>query len=126
MGNSSHHGERFKRLWSGNWQGYGSPSEADMALCGILAYWTRGDEDRIDTLFRLSGLYREKWGTRRGDSTYGEQTIARTINGATSFYTPNGERKRVYRSVPYSYPYQRAEEQPDEREHMLQARAEEI
>ena len=126
MGNASRHGERFKRLWAGNWQGYGSQSDADIALCGILAYWTQGNEDHIDELFRLSGLYRDKWDTRRGDSAYGEQTILKAINGATSFYAPNGERKRAYRTVPYSYPYQRAEEQPGEREQMLQARAEEI
>ena len=34
---------------------------ADQALCNILAFYTRGDIDEIDRLFRQSALYREKW-----------------------------------------------------------------
>ena len=48
-------GERFSRLWDGDTDGYGSHSEADLALCGMLAFWTGGDAARIDTLFRQSG-----------------------------------------------------------------------
>src|ERR671910_1378345 len=33
-------GERFSRLWNGDTQEYGSHSEADLALCGMLAFWT--------------------------------------------------------------------------------------
>ena len=58
---SASNGERFSRLWYGDTSGYGSHSEADLALCGMLAFWTGGDAARIDTLFRQSGLYREKW-----------------------------------------------------------------
>src|SRR5262249_24440997 len=45
-------GGKFNRLWSGTWQGeYGSQSEADMALCMKLAFWTGRDAGRIDSLF---------------------------------------------------------------------------
>src|SRR5829696_5480409 len=54
-------GARFSRLWNGDTSGYGSHSEADLALCGMLAFWTGGDATRIDTVFRQSGLYRKKW-----------------------------------------------------------------
>lgn len=30
----------FSRLWSGDWSGYRSQSEADEALCCLLAFWT--------------------------------------------------------------------------------------
>jgi primase-polymerase (primpol)-like protein len=79
---------RFKNLWNGNLAGYASQSEADLALCNFLAFWTRGDAARIDRLFRRSGLYRAKWEERhRADGrTYGEMTIARAITpGHTSF-----------------------------------------
>ena len=59
---SAKNGALFDLLWSGAWQGrYGSQSEADAALCRILAFWCDFDTDRVDHLFRQSGLYREKW-----------------------------------------------------------------
>jgi putative DNA primase/helicase len=54
-------GARFERLWNGDWSDYPSQSEADLALCSHLDFWTGGERDRIDRLFRQSGLYREKW-----------------------------------------------------------------
>ena len=67
-------GALFEMLWSGNWRGrYGSQSEADLALCGLLAFWCNGDPTRVDALFRQSGLYRAKWD--RAD--YRRWTLAR-------------------------------------------------
>lgn len=55
-------GALFAQLWRGDWRGrYGSQSEADMALAGLLAFWCDGDAARVDALFRRSGLYRAKW-----------------------------------------------------------------
>jgi hypothetical protein len=75
-------GESFSRLWSGDTSGYGSHSEADLALCGMLAFWSGGDAARIDALFRQSGLYREKWDRK----DYRNRTIAEALNGKTAFY----------------------------------------
>jgi len=75
-------GEKFARLWHGDSAGYQSPSEADLALCGLLAFWTGGDAIRIDRLFRRSKLFRSKWDDRRGGMTYGERTIAQAVAGA--------------------------------------------
>jgi len=46
---SASNGKRFARLWGGDTDGYGSQSEADLALCGMLAFWTGGGrhEDRL-------------------------------------------------------------------------------
>jgi hypothetical protein len=74
-------GTHFKSLWSGSTNGYPSASEADLALCGELARWTR-DAEQIDRLFRLSGLHRAKW--ERAD--YRERTIAKALVGKTEFY----------------------------------------
>jgi primase-polymerase (primpol)-like protein len=49
---------KFNRLWAGDISGYRSQSEADAALCSLLAFWTR-DADQIDRLFRQSGLKRQ-------------------------------------------------------------------
>ena len=54
-------GEKFSKLFSGNWQGtYDSQSEADLALCNLIAFRTK-DFDQIDRIFRKCGLYRPKW-----------------------------------------------------------------
>src|SRR5215204_2270572 len=75
-------GARFSRLWNGGTNDYGSHSEADLALCGMLAFWTGGDAARIDKLFRQSGLYREKWDRK----DYRNRTIAEALSGKTEFY----------------------------------------
>ena len=79
---SASDGERFARLWTGDTLGYGSHSEADLALCGRLAFWTGGNAARIDSLFQRSGLYRKKWD--RED--YRNRTITAALNGKTEFY----------------------------------------
>jgi len=57
-------GAKFTSLFDqGDWkaQGYTSQSEADLALCAMLAFWSGRDRARIDALFRCSALYRDKW-----------------------------------------------------------------
>ncbi|WP_455429445.1 phage NrS-1 polymerase family protein [Natronorubrum halophilum] len=84
-------GEKFERLWNGNMAGYESQSEADMALCCLLAFWTGGDHTRVDRLFRQSGLLRDKWDEVHyaDGSTYGEKTIERAIANTSEFYDPD-------------------------------------
>ena len=81
---SAANGERFARLWAGDRPGYLSDSEADLALCSMLAFWTGPDEERIASLVARSGMAREKW--NRED--YRRRTIARAIEGA-EFYKPS-------------------------------------
>lgn len=52
-------------------------SSADAALCAHLAFWTGRDCERMDRIFRMSGLYRDKWEHR-------EDYRRRTILGAVS------------------------------------------
>lgn len=82
-------GEKFRALWDGDTSRYRSHSEADQALCNILAFWTGGDPQRIEQLFSQSGLVREKWRER---PTYRERTIRNAIRSCDEFYEPpNGE-----------------------------------
>lgn len=78
-------GEKFRALWNGETAGYPSQSEADLALCGLLAFWTGGDSARMERLFARSGLVREKWQTR---PDYRERTIQTAIRGCSEFYDP--------------------------------------
>lgn len=74
-------GSKFTALYSGDWSGYNSQSEADLALCNLLAFYTQ-DEAQIERIFAGSGLYREKW--ERGD--YREQTINKALQATTAQY----------------------------------------
>lgn len=76
-------------LWRGEWQGYfRSASEADLSLCMTLAFWTAGDLDRIDRLFRQSGLMRDKWDEKHGKATYGQITLEKAVTKCTNHYEP--------------------------------------
>jgi hypothetical protein len=82
-------GARFSRLWSGDCSQYcGDSSRADMALCAILANWTEKDANRIDRLFRRSGLMRPKWDERRGELTYGQLTIRKVLETTAAMSEP--------------------------------------
>ena len=79
-------GFRFARLWAGDTEQHKDHSSADLALCGYLAFWTRGDAARIDRLFRQSGLMRSKWDQihySNGD-TYGQRTITLALAGLSN------------------------------------------
>jgi len=77
-------------LWSGRDSRYPSQSEADMGLCFFLGFWTGGNPDRMDRLFRNSGLFREKWDRRHygNGAKYGEVCIARTLLKLDDYYSP--------------------------------------
>lgn len=87
----SRNGTKFQILYEGAWEclGYGSQSNADLALCSMLAFWTGRDAGRMDALFRSSGLMRKKWDERRGARTYGEITIQTAIDGCAEIYKPD-------------------------------------
>jgi hypothetical protein len=74
-------GKKFSDLWAGNWQqsGFTSQSEADLALCNFVMPHVENDAQLCDQLFRESGLYRAKWDEPRGEKTYGQITIQKSI-----------------------------------------------
>lgn len=90
---SAKNGARFERLYAGELAEYGGDhSVADLALAGELAFWSGGDPETVDRLFRGSGLMREKWDERRRDTTYGALTIAKALEGRSQFYSPSSRR----------------------------------
>ena len=82
-------GYLFNMLYQGSWQGvYSSQSEADLALCNQLAFWTQKNETQMDRIFRSSGLMRSKWDERRAGKTYGAITIAKACINCVDVYQP--------------------------------------
>lgn len=87
--NASSKATEFSKLWSGDISGYNSHSDADLALCNMLAFWSGRNADTIDRLFRQSGLMRDKWDVKHGKETYGNMTINKAIESCTQVYAPN-------------------------------------
>ncbi len=86
----SQNSSKFFALYAGNWKSlYASQSEADLAFCNLLAFYTAGDGDQIDRIFRTSGLMRKKWDEIHGLQTYGNATITKAIDGCENRYEPS-------------------------------------
>ena len=83
-------GDKFSKLFDeGILDGCKSQSEADIALCAVIAFRSGEDPELIDAIFRRSALYRPKW-----DRTdYREQTIQKAIEAVQ-------RRKRKKKDVP--------------------------
>ena len=86
---NSKQGGMFSDLYNGNWEAYSaSQSEADMSFCNMLAFWCACDEALMDSIFKTSGLMRDKWNRKQSGSTYGAITIDKAIKGCAKVYEP--------------------------------------
>lgn len=74
---------------------YESHSEADLALCSMLAFYTR-DANKIDAIFRKSKLCTPKWLDKKSHDaqghTYAEMTINKAIEGLSTVYEPQSKK----------------------------------
>ena len=79
-------------LMDGRWEaaGYQSQSEADLALCSKLAFWTDADPIQVERIFRSSGLYREKW--NRND--YSKSTVEKACSMISETYSEFKDRRQ--------------------------------
>src|SRR5215218_4558635 len=83
LARSAKNAAKFEALWEGDISGYASHSEAEQALISLLAFYTQ-DEAQLDSLYRRSGLCREKWLKR---SDYRRSTIEKALSNLTETYT---------------------------------------
>ncbi len=83
---ASNDAQTFRQFQAGDWAalGYPSQSEGDLALAGMLARHAGPHAEQIDRLFRGTGMMREKWDESRGGNTYGEMTIAKSLENAAN------------------------------------------
>lgn len=87
-------GAKWRAVFKGDCARYPSQSEADLALCGKLRFYTHADTRQMDRLFRSSGLMRSKWDERHGEHTYGELTIGTAISKGGPCYVPRSASNR--------------------------------
>ena len=107
--NQAKNGAQFAALWAGDTSAYDrDDSRADMALCDLLAWWTNGDAEQVDRLFRQSGLMREKWDRAQSGSTYG----ALTIQDAVGSMNGRGYDPAAYRQQSAAQDFAPAQNQP--------------
>ena len=85
---ASKSGDKFRRLFSGDFSDYPSQSEADMAFCNMLAFWCGRDTEKMDDIFRQSGLMRDKWDRKQSGSTYGKLMLKKAVDNCTEVYKP--------------------------------------
>jgi len=86
-------GAKIAALYGGSAVGYVGESEADFALCALLAFYCESDPARLERLLRGSRLTRDKWDDRRGTETWIGSECRRAIASCKEFYHPKGERK---------------------------------
>jgi putative DNA primase/helicase len=91
-------GQAIKQLWDGDLSAYNDdPSAADLGLASYLTWWCNYDLARADTLFRQSGLMRDKWNERHSSDgrTYGQMTLDKASEGKVpgDGYSPGASTK---------------------------------
>lgn len=107
-------GPEIEALYHGDLARHGGDhSSADLALCAHLAFWFGRDRHRIDSVFRSSGLMRDKWDDRRGDTTYGTNTIQKAIGACAEVYDPE-PRRQTTRTTTATTPQPTTAERPDD------------
>lgn len=85
-------GQRDNLFMQGGWEEkYESQSEADLAFCNDLAFWTGKDPKKMDEIFRSSSLMRPKWDELHGENTYGVMTMAKAIKDTNKTYQPRSD-----------------------------------
>lgn len=92
----SKYGKNFIDLYDqGDKRAYDNDdSRADWALVTMLCFWLGPYDTLIDTAYRASCLYRDKWDEPRGAGTYGSMTIQNAIQNCRSFYIPPVQENR--------------------------------
>ncbi len=93
--------EIFNRLFNGDISGYESRSEADMALCKLIASRMGTDPKTIDSVFRASALYSEEW----EQEPYREAIITKAIVSTAVSRVPENSTPEFIRFRKNGEPY---------------------
>lgn len=85
---NSKNGQRFKLFMDGGWEKlYTSQSEADLAFANDLSFWTAGDFEKMDEIFRMSAMMRDKYDRKTGKTTYGIGILNKAISESSNHYS---------------------------------------
>lgn len=89
LASSARNGDKFRKLDAGDISDYPSHSEAELAYCGILAFYTQNKE-QIDRIYRTSKLYTKKW------DRCGKYTLDKVVTGLNEVYLKTTSEDEIY------------------------------
>jgi hypothetical protein len=85
-------GDGFREIWFGRYQGvYASSSNARQSLLNRLAFWTNGDVDRMERIFKKSPLYAERKQKLEIVRSSGKTFCREQVETAKSFWEEHGK-----------------------------------
>lgn len=90
-------GDRFYSFLFGGWEPLfkGDYSSADMSFLNDLSFWCNKDPVIMDSIYRKSKLFRDKWDRPEDDhsTTYGQKHILKAISECKETYNPQESNK---------------------------------
>lgn len=85
-------GAKIQELFAGGLCGYDSPSEADAALCGLLAFYSSGNATTLEDMMLQSQRRRDKWQEKRGHNTWLSSEVNKAITRHSGPYWVPGRK----------------------------------
>ena len=80
--------DKISDLLKGNYEKYfDSPSEAVQSLLHYLAFYTNKDKQQMESIFLNYNNLTDKWGSKRGNTTWGQLELDKAINNQNEVYT---------------------------------------
>ena len=106
LARSSSVGSEVAKLLDGNWDGYHSQSEAELALANHLAFYAGPNgQGQVERIMQASGMQRDKFDGQRGKGrTYLSLTVSTAFDGRTDFYSGKATGKKKKAEVVVALP----------------------
>ncbi|HFE5520025.1 TPA: phage/plasmid primase, P4 family [Staphylococcus aureus] len=84
--------DKISNLLQGNYKPYfDSPSEAVQSLLHYLAFYTSKDKEQMERIFLNYNNLTDKWGSKRGNTTWGQLELDKAINNQSEVYVKPGK-----------------------------------
>lgn len=84
--------DKISNLLQGNYEPYfDSPSEAVQSLLHYLAFYTSKDKEQMERIFLNYNNLTDKWGSKRGNTTWGQLELDKAINNQSEVYVKPGK-----------------------------------
>ncbi|MGZ1600116.1 phage/plasmid primase, P4 family [Staphylococcus argenteus] len=79
--------DKISNLLQGNYEPYfDSPSEAVQSLLHYLAFYTSKDKEQMERIFLNYNNLTDKWGSKRGNTTWGQLELDKAISNQSKVY----------------------------------------
>lgn len=83
---SSKNGPKIRKLMDGLTDDYESKEKAIIGLCSFIAYFSKGDEEQVDRIFRKSALYGPEWDEPESNRTHGYFVVQNAVEACAALH----------------------------------------